>query len=177
MKLSINLATRVYVNVRQVNLVLSLSFLVCLCWFAFVLYGFTDQSVEMNRLAEIVGKKSAIGEGKAVSVADYNKFVAAVKAVNGIIEKRAYDWLALLDHLEQLVPTGVMLTSLDRSEKEETVKLSGTASSFSAIRMLMENLEGSKAFSDIYLTNQTTTRLENKAKAINFTITCKAATS
>ena len=177
MNLNINLATRVYVNLKQVNYILMLFFLICCSWMAFNLYIFASNLEQMNRYADFMRKKSSAGEEKVISDAEYNKFLEKVKYVNNILYKRSYDWLSLLENLEQLVPSGVSLRSLDPSSKGEALKLTGTATGFSSIRKFMENLEGSKAFTEIYLTEQTIAKIDNKRKAVNFTVTCKASKS
>jgi len=177
MNLNINLATRVYVNFKQVNLILILSFLLCCSWLTFNLYIFVSNLEEMNKYSEYKRKKGMGGEGKVISDAEYNKFLDKVKTVNSILYKRSYDWLSLLENLEQLVPAGVSLRALDPSTKGETLRLSGTATGFSSIRKFIENLEGSKKFTEIYLTDQSNVRIDEKRKAVNFTVTCKASIS
>jgi len=177
MNLTINLATRVYVNFKQVNFFLALSFLLCCSWLAFNLFIFVSSFEEMNRYTEYKSKKGMVGGGKIISDDDYNKFLGKVKDVNGILYKRSYDWLSLLENMEQLVPTGVSLRSLDPSNRGETLKLSGTATGFSSVRKFMENLEGSKVFTEVYLTDQANVRIDEKRKAVNFTVTCKASIS
>jgi type IV pilus assembly protein PilN len=174
MNLNINLATRVYVNFKQVNYILMLLFLLCCSWLAFNLNMFVANLDEINRYAGFMARKSRGAEGKVIPDAEYNKFLAKVKYANNILYKRSYDWLSLLENLEQLVPSGVSLKSLDPSTKGESLKLTGTAAGFSSIRKFMENLEASKAFTEIYLIDQSIARIDNKRKAVNFTVTCKA---
>ena len=177
MNLNINLATRVYVNFKQVNYILMFFFLLCCSWMALNLYIFVSNLEEMNRYVEYIARKSKGGDGKAIPDAEYNKFLVQVKYANNILYKRSYDWLSLLENLEQLVPAGVSLRSLDPPIKGEALKLTGTATGFSSIRKFMENLENSKVFTEIYLTDQTIAKIDNKRQAINFTVTCKAAKS
>lgn len=175
MNLNINLATRVYINSKRVNFFLTLSFLVCISWMAFNIYIFAADLEQMNRYAEFTTRKSGVGEGKVISDADYSKFLARIKNVNSILYRRSYDWLSLLENLEQLVPSGVSLKSLQPTNKGENLTLSGVATGFSSIRNFMENLESSKAFTEVYLNNQSSVVIDNKRKAINFSVTCKAS--
>lgn len=178
MNLNINLATRVYVNFKRVNFFLGLSLLLCFCWITFNLYVFAINLEKMTGYSEISAKKgSGAAEGSTTSDAEYGKFVAKVKNVNDILYKRSYDWLSLLENLEQLVPSGVSLKSLQPANKGETLSLTGTATSFSSIRKFTENLEGSKTFTEVYLTDHAYTLLDNKRQVINFTVTCKASIS
>lgn len=175
MNLNINLATRVYINFKLVNLILVLSLLVCCSWLAFNLYSYAVNREQMTHYAELTSRKAGAA-AKPVSNAEYTKFLAQVKTYNTILYKRSYDWLTLLENLEQLVPAGVSLRSLEPSKKGETVRISGAATGFSGVRKFIENLESSKVFIEVYLTDQTFEKLENKRKAVNFTVTCKAAT-
>jgi type IV pilus assembly protein PilN len=175
MNLNINLATRVYVNFKRVNSFLALLFLLCFVWMAFNLYRFASNQEQMNKYTEFISRTGRGGEGKAVSDAEYAKLVADIKNVNGILYKRSYDWISLLENMEKLVPAGVALRSLAPHEKGESIKLTGTATGFSSIRRFVENLESSKSFTEIYLTDLVNTTVENKRQAINFTVTCKAS--
>lgn len=176
MNLNINLATRVYINFKLVNLVLALALLLGAAWLAFSLYSFTANREQMNRYATLTSKMAVTGGGKSVSDAEYGKFLAQVKTYNGILYRRSYNWSALLENMEQLVPAGVSLKSLEPSKIGETVRLTGTATGFAAVRRFIENLEGSKVFTEVYLTDQIIDKVDPKHKAFNFTITCKAAT-
>jgi Tfp pilus assembly protein PilN len=128
----------------------------------------------MHRYNSFLKKSDGKGRDKTVSDADYNKFLDTIKYTNSIINKRSYNWLLLLDNLEKFVPPGVSLTSLQPSAKEDSSKLSGIAISFGAVRRFMENLELSGVFTDIFLTQQSIVKIENKRQAISFSITFKA---
>lgn len=176
MNLNINLATRVYINFKQVNFLLIIAFLLCSFWLAFNLYSSVANFEQIYKYTELIskGKKA---EGKLVSEADYSKFLSRIKYTNGILYKHSYDWLSLLENLERLIPNGVSLKSLEPSNKGENLKLSGVATGFDSVRKFVESLENSKTFTDIYLTEQTNIKFDNKKKGVNFTITCKASKS
>ena len=53
------------------------------------------------------------------------------------------------------------------------MKLPGVAKNFDRLRAFMEKLEESKSFTDVYLSSQAETTLEDKTKGITFTLTCK----
>jgi type IV pilus assembly protein PilN len=129
----------------------------------------------MNRYTESNTGKNRGRAGSVVSEADYTIFLAKVKNVNNILYKRSYDWLSLLDNMEQLVPAGVSLKSLEPLDKGESLRLAGSANDFSSVRRFVENLESSKTFTDIYLTDQASAKIDNQRKVINFTVTCKAS--
>jgi len=174
MNFDINLATRVYVDFRKVNLFLTLLILTLISWISLSIYNFYSNLEMTHKFGEYKSRKMAGSKASKVSESDYSKFLAEVKSANTILYGRSYDWLALLNNLEHLVPDGVALRGLDPS-KGELLKLSATARDFSAIRKFIENLEGSKSFTEVYLIDQTSMKTGNKQKGINFTVTCKAS--
>lgn len=174
MNLNINLATRVYVNFKQVNLFLVLSFLLCFVWMTFNAYLYAVNLEQMDSYAEFTARKGKEGS-KTVSDADYSIFLTNVKNTNNILYKHSYDWLTLLENLEKLVPSGISLRSLEPSNKGETLRLTGTAIGFSSVRTFIENLEASKEFTEVYLTDQANVKNANNRHSINFSVTCKAS--
>jgi type IV pilus assembly protein PilN len=174
MNFDINLATRVYVDFRKVNLILTLTIFLLISWISFSLYNIDLNLGMTHKFGEYKSGKMSGSKASKVSESDYSKFLAEVKSVNAILYSRSYDWLALLNNLEHLVPDGVALTGLEPS-KGEFLKLSASARDFSSIRKFIENLENSKSFTEVYLTDQTSMKTGNKQKGINFTVTCKAS--
>jgi len=176
MNFSINLATRVYVDFKKVNLWLLLAGVILSCWLFLSIYAFVENAAQLKNFAENKARLSHGTDTKKVSEADYTEFLANVKNVNSILYRRAYDWLSLLANLERLVPEGVALNRLEPSDKGTVLRLSASARNFSGVRKFIENLESSQAFSEVYLTDQTTTK-EGTQKGLNFTVTCKVSAS
>lgn len=176
MNFSINLATRVYVDFKKVNICFLLTAVVLSFWLLFSLYTCIDNYGKIQKLAEARSKLSPGANMSKVSEVDYTAFLANVKNVNSILYRRSYDWLSLLSNLEKLVPEGVALKVLEPSDKGTILKLSARARNFSGVRKFIENLESSKAFSEVYLTGQTATK-EEEQKGLNFTVTCKVPAS
>jgi hypothetical protein len=176
MKFKINLATRVYIDVRKLNICLVLMFSVLFIWLFITFYIFMDNTSQLKRLADHKARLAPKTGSDKVSEADYMKFLARVKYVNAILYKRSYDWLTLFSNLEQLVPEGVALRGLEPADKGESLKITATARNFPAIRRFVEGLEGSSKFTEINLVDQANIREANLLKGINFTITCKAQT-
>lgn len=176
MNFSINLATRVYVDFKKVNICLVSTGVILSFWLAFSVYSWVDNTAKLNKFAEYKARISRSADTKKVSESDYTIFLANVKSVNTILYKRSYDWLSLLSNLERLVPEGVALRGLEPSEKGAVIKLTASARNFSGVRRFIENLESSKVFGDVYLTDQTATK-EGGQKGLNFTVTCKVSAS
>jgi len=173
MNLQINLATRVYVDFRKVNLAIALLFLAVIVWLCVDVIVSVNNYGEIRRVKEHILNLSAKDSGVKVPEAEYSRILANIKFANGILEKRAYDWLTLLDNLEQVVPAGISLNSLTPDAKGGQLKLSGTAINFTAIRKFVENLEMSNKFTEVFLTDQANTTVGLK-KGLNFSITCRA---
>lgn len=176
MNFSINLATRVYVDFKKVNVCFLGAGVILSFWLFFSIYTYADNAAQLKTLE---GFKSKINHGagtKKVSEVDYTAFLANVKNVNSILYKRSYDWLSLFSNLERLVPDGVVLRELAPSGKGEVLRLSASARNFSGVRRFIENLENSHVFHEVNLTDQTATK-EGTQKVLNFTVTCKVSAS
>lgn len=177
MNFNINLATKVYVDYKKVNICFTLAAAVLSCWLLFALYTAVDNAAKIKKLVEYKTRLlSHTAETKKVSASDYTAFLANVKNVNAILYRQSYDWLLLLSNLEQLVPEGVALNLLMPSDRGVIIKLSASARNFAGVRRFTENLESSKSFSEVYLTNLVAIK-EAKQKGLNFTVTCKATGS
>jgi type IV pilus assembly protein PilN len=173
MNLQINLATRVYVNTSQLRLVIGGISLVLAGLLYANIFNLVGNYNEIGRLAEKTRLTRRSAPTESVPEKDYQQLMARVQFVNSILQKRAFDWLLLLDHFEAVVPDGVVLTAVTPG-KEKEIKLSGAALQFANIRRFMENLESSKNFKDIYLNSQGEAPLSTEHKGIAFSITCKA---
>lgn len=173
MNFQINLATRVYVDFQKINLLITLAFALILIWIAFNFYSFLSVADEIDRFSDLKAGVAAKSGAKSVSEADYSKLLTNIKFANTVLIKRSYDWLNLLDNLEQVVPDSVSLRALEPSDKGQTIKLSGSAINFASVRKFIENLESSKKFADIFLTEHSTVTVNKQSKGINFTVTCK----
>jgi Tfp pilus assembly protein PilN len=176
MNFSINLATRVYVDFKKVNICFVIAGVILTFWLFLSIYTFVANTAKLKKFAEYQARLSHGAETKKVSEIEYTAFLANVKNVNSILYKRSYDWLALFSNLERLVPEGVALKGLEPSEKGTILRLSASARNFSGVRRFIENLEGSQVFSEVYLTDQSATK-EGTQKGLNFTVTCKVSAS
>lgn len=174
MNLRINLATRVYVDYQKINLMLALLFLVIASWGSLSLYSISVNDTENGRLQQLINKSKGSGTEEKVSETEFNRVMANIRFANSILDKKGYDWLALLDNIELSVPAGVSLKGLSPADKGGQIKISGTAVNFATVRRVVEQLEGSGKFRDVYLVEQTFFKEGNNVKGINFTVTCKA---
>jgi type IV pilus assembly protein PilN len=175
MQLNINLATRHYINTRQLNLAFFLIIALLLLWIFINVKDIAYNSGEMKRLAADTGALDAKFKAlnKGVSENEYNKLLSRISFANSVIERKSVNWLSLLDRLESVVPDGTAISMLEPDPKKETLKLAGVARNFSNVRQFMENLEGSHLFSNVFLISQAEVKVGQSQKGISFSITCK----
>ncbi len=176
MRFTLNLATRSYIDSRQVNLILggvAGLFLIILGGLSYyvVLQGAAQQQLEQE---QVVADARIKASGKGVSEKEYQALLGRIKTVNSIITRKSFNWLGFLDWLEVVVPDGVMVTSLEPSLKEGKLTISGVAKNFPTMRKFLENLEDSKFFTDIYLLSQAESKVDETQKGISFSVSCKA---
>jgi type IV pilus assembly protein PilN len=176
MRLKINLATRYYLNNQQLNYIVAAVILVTSIAFLLISREAAYNAGEMKRIASekmLLDEKSKKAV-KGVPEAEYNELLARIHFANGIIDKKTVNWLQIFDHLEETVPSGIALTSIEPNAKEQVLKISGVAHSFANLRQLMENFEKSGYFSEVYLLNNVDIKVGVSQKGISFSISCKA---
>jgi type IV pilus assembly protein PilN len=175
MQFKINLATKTYINKKKVNTALAATIGVLLLLFLVQIKIYFRDAGEISRISSLKTAQEARFRKNVPEFTekDYVKLTDDIKFCNGIIEKKTYDWVVLLDRLESVVPDGLALSSLEPDSKEHTLKLTGNSLNFGVMRHFMENLEASDFFSDVYLYKQDVTEKEDKQKLISFTISCK----
>lgn len=177
MRLTINLATRIYINKRRLNFFIVAAFAVLILLLLVNVRNIATDLGDIQRLNHgiaILEGKTKKATSEAVPEKEYQALLARIKFANVLIEQKTFNWLMLLDKLESVVPDGIAIASIEPSPKDEGLKLEGIAKNFGALRKFMENLEESKYFTEIYLIGQSDTQVSPGQKGIVFNITCKA---
>jgi type IV pilus assembly protein PilN len=177
MRLTINLATRTYINTRIVTLSLAGVGAVLAIILLVAVSGLLTDAETVRKLTDdiaVLDGKQRAGE-QPVNPGDYQALLDQVRFANGVIDRKTVNWLLLLDRFESVVPGGVALTSIQPDLKSRDVKVSGVALSFGKIRTLIEAMESSKDFSEVFLTSQAETRGADNQKLMTFTFACKVA--
>jgi len=174
MKLTINLATRRYVNLRQLNAGLLLGFLLLGGLAVYKVRELADNQAELARLRHLSGTSSGRG-GSQVSEAQLKALKSQIQLANAAIDKKSLNWLGLLDRLEEVVPNGVTLTQIEPGLGNGLVQLSGAARAFGNLRTLLENMEHSPHFSEVYLLSQSETKVGQTQQGLLFSVSCKVA--
>lgn len=177
MDLKINLATRYFFDSRKLALAMVIAFTLAIAITFFSIASFSANAGKEKRLtADVAALKARFtASAKGVSEKEYAELLKRITAANGIIGKKSLDWLLLLDRLEMVVPDGVVLSAIEPSLKDGTLRISGTAKEFRNLRMLVENLESSPHVSDVYLQSQSETAVGLTQRGVTFSVTCKVA--
>lgn len=174
MRFQLNLATRTYINTRQVNLSLGAVALLMLLLLAINVRNVLTAAGEASGLKEDIARiDRKFNPGGTVPEKDYQALVGKISTANVIIQKKALNWVGLLNRFEGVVPDGVSLSSIQPSTKDGTLQITGEAKSFASLRQFMENLEESHFFTDTYLLAQTEVKKEEVRRGLTFTISCK----
>ena len=174
MKLTTNLATRRYLNLRQLNALLIALFVLLGGLLIFEVRELAYNQAELVRIRRATASSGG-ARGAEVSEAQLSALAPKIRFANTLIEKKSVDWLKLLDSLEQVVPAGVMLHQIDPPQRDQVLQISGSARNFGNLRALLENMEESKNFSEVYLLSQSETKVGLTQQGINFSINCKIA--
>lgn len=174
MLLKINLASRTYLNRKKFNtVVMAVGIVLGL----FLLINIRDVASNAGDISS-TARQIAVYDGKAPAVVpekEYQTVLAKIRFANQIIDKKAFSWISLLDRLETVVPDGVALNAIEPNTKTGELKLGGVAKSFKNMRQLMENLESSNYFRDVFLVSQTDLKIGQTQRGLTFKIECKAA--
>jgi len=177
MRFTINLATRVYVDQRLVSQVCFAAIvllLLLLSWNCFSALGNLD---ELRRLrADITTYEGRLNSRPSdVPEREYTRQLAEIAYYNGVIERKSFNWLGLLDKMEETLPEGVTLIALTPDTQTGEIKCEGRAHSFANIRAYLEKLDESRAFSEVLLLSHRDVELSDKVKGVQFTISCRTA--
>jgi type IV pilus assembly protein PilN len=175
MRLTINLATKTYLNRSQLNLAFSIVFVLLTLFLALNIRNIASNYGEESRVSKelkTLEQKSGI-KGRTVPEPEYKNLVQQISFANGVIYRKTFSWIGLLEKFENVVPDGIALTHIEPDSKGKALKLAGTTASFARLRQLLENMESSKDFSDIYLLTQADAKVGETQKGISFSITCQ----
>ena len=172
MKLTINLATRRYLNLGQLNGILLFSGALLLALGLFKAGEVGHNRAELARITGLSQGTGTKGQGVQVSNAQLKNQAARVRFANEAIDRKSMNWLNLLDRLEEVVPAGVALTEIG-PDRAQVLKVVGVARGFANLRTLLENMEHSKNFSEVYLLSQSESKVGLTQEGLRFSISCK----
>jgi type IV pilus assembly protein PilN len=176
MKVTTNLATRRYVNLRQLNAGIMAAFLILGGLLVYNVREAALNQAELTRVRELTAAALKSRPGAArVEPGKQKALEERIAFANSLIARKTVNWIGILDRLEEVVPAGVALTVVEPSLKDDTVKVGGVAQSFDNLRALMENMEQSPSFSEVYLLQSGEVKVGQTQKGTSFSITCKVS--
>jgi len=177
MYFSINLATRTYLDRRLVNRIGACLVIALLLLLAWNINRAAWSFGELRRLrADIKADESSLSSRPhGVSEKEYTGLLGTIGFYNEIIGRKSFNWLGLLDQLEQVTPEGIALSALTPDRKSGEVKIEGRAKNFAQLRVYLDKLEDSRVFTSILLLSHSTIAVGERTKAVQFSISCKAA--
>jgi type IV pilus assembly protein PilN len=173
MKFTINLATRRYINQRQLNLALAFCFLVMAALLILEVREVAYNQAELTTVHRLSASAGNRPGQPVVSDAQLKALEARVRFANTLIDRKTANWLGLLDRLEEVVPDGVALTTIQPNPQTQAINIGGVARSFTELRTLLENMERSRSFTDVYILSQADTKFGKSQHGITFNVTCK----
>jgi len=159
MKLSLNLASRVYVNRRTL-----MTSYIAVAVLLVLLLGLNLSSVLRARAeAEKIGGRIAElkragarvpAEDAGYSPQTHDELKKRILFANALLERDHLRWTELLDQLEESTPDGISIQSFQPDYKSGAVKLSGVADSVADLRRFLDRLVASPHFSRVFLFQQ-----------------------
>jgi len=184
MKLTLNLASRTYIN-RRALFGFYLAFgggLVLLLALGIGLYARNQMHLRQLRqqLAEL-GQQAATPSqtgGEPFTAAAYEKLLADIRFANEILAQDSFRWTDLLNRMEEVVPEKVAISGIDPDYKEKELQLTGLAMRVEDLQQFLDNLITSDYFTDVYLLKQSRIKSAGRneaAGAISFSIVAKGA--
>jgi type IV pilus assembly protein PilN len=159
MKLTLNLATRPYLNRRTLYTAYAAVAAVLTLLLALnlgtVLRSRSQSRQLQERLAEIERASAAAqGEEGSFTPEAYEKLLKRIRFANEIIEQESFRWTVLLSRLEEDVPDGVGITGLRPDFSKKTLAVTGLAREVDDLRLLLDNLIASPHYDDVLLLQQ-----------------------
>ena len=180
MKVTLNLASRRYVNRRALNqlgilIVLLLLILLTVQVRGYLLRQKHVQNYEKN-LAEMRQEYLQL-QGKNVQSLSPDQLEEQQREYNQaqtLLQRDAFRWTVLFDRLERLLPAGVSINSFNPDYKTKNLELSGIARSLADLQRLLNNLH-KDSFTQVFLTSQTQIKISDgqggELPALSFSLT------
>ncbi len=183
MKLSLNLASRSYINRRPLYAIYAIVLAVLIVLLVLNLsYYFRAQAqsrqlgARISQLNQTLAKEHSKSTLK-VTKAQYDSLLKEIDFVNGILQKDSFRWTDLLNHLEKVVPDGVRIRGIQPNFKDNVLNLTGAARKVEDLQVFLDHLILSPDFRDAYLMQQSRTTFKDESgrerEAVNFTIVLK----
>ena len=158
MRIRINFASREYVLSRKVNAVLLL--LLC-CLTAVFFYNIKEYGKTLKNESKLASevrlhekKESEVSARlqeikKTAKEEEVKASLRQAEFANMAIGRRVFSWTALLNRIEELVPPGVSIQSINPDFSTLDVEITGTALDMARVTDFMGRITGSPYFDDL----------------------------
>ena len=160
MKPSLNLATKTYLNRRLLYAGYGAAIILLLGGLAgFGSYFWHYRQNERVIAASLEQLQQQALEARGAnkvpfSTAAYQQVLQRIAFYNVVLAKDSFRWTHLLGRLEDLVPDGVGLRSIQPDFNNHSLKIGGLARNLEKLQRFLDNLLAAKDFSAVYLLNQ-----------------------
>lgn len=171
MHFGINLSTRPVFDRRSVNLLCGVVLLFMVALLAINGKNLMVTNAALTRMQQQLQRSETTSALPVPTDKDLQSLKNRVDFANKLIRQKTRDPLVLLNHLEQVTPEGVVLTSLQPVEKDGLLKLEGSARNFSLIQTYLKKLYASGVFREPLLLSQTPDTASSQG--VSFSISCK----
>lgn len=176
MKLTLNLASRRYVNERALKLaclILTLLLLLLLLLQARTCLQSREQNLvyraDIEKLEQQLGVTIPKRFTKEQIVVQQQGFARA----KSFLQEDAFRWTALFDRMEGLLPKNVSIRSFSPNYKAGSLTINGVAKNLIDLQDLLDNLHAD-SFAQVFLKSQNQIEVldyqDNKMPALSFTI-------
>lgn len=184
MKLTLNLASRTYLNRRALLTfywILIAALLGLLVFNLLFFYRSQVQAKQIKAHLEELNRDLVKGQGEAQTFNQqaYEGLLVEVDAANAIIAKDSFRWSDLLGRLEQLVPEGVALRSIQPDFKDSSLELQGVAKDIPQLRAFLDLLVADERLGQATLLQQARIQVKDagavESDVVAFSISVKGA--
>ncbi len=179
MKLTLNLASRSYLNRRALYFAYLAIAGLLLLLLGGNMYGYWrshQRAGQLNAwLVELEGARKA-DQGpikSALSGPEQERLVADIEFANQILKMDGFRWTWLLDRLEAVLPEPVGIQAIRPDYRQGSFNLTGYARDVEDLRTLLDNMSASPDFSDVYLLQQSRKETPEGTSVLNFSLVVK----
>lgn len=169
MKLTLNLASRPYVNRRALYVAYAaLAATMVLLLVANMVYAVRLRAAgeqARQRLAALGGQGTAVGDVVRVSPEALKQQQESVAFANDILRRDSFRWTRLLDNLEASAVEGIAIRALQPDHKDRSLQVKGAARGVDELRRYIDQLMASGHFSEVYLLEQSREKAEKGGSA------------
>jgi type IV pilus assembly protein PilN len=160
MKISLNLATRTYVNRRALYALYALLAVLLVFWLGLGFSSWQKDHTEIGRLEEqlqqVREQLGGLGDEGAppFDSTDYQVLLDDLAFADDILARDAFRWTRLFLRLEQLLPEGASLRSLRPEHRERALSLTAVARGNEQMNRFIDQLMASEDLNQVYLLSQ-----------------------